>query len=161
MALNFQRGKRVRVPILQPVKKYFCSVPLSGFAAWASVFLSRLVLLGVVGSLAAQDFKAARLVAHPPVLDLSGAAAQHNVIVTALDSSGSATDVTSQARYTSSRPELIAISTDGSVRALADGVAEIVIQFGGKSVKVPVTPSARARTAPSVEIAINSGREEV
>ena len=93
----------------------------------------------MVGSLAAQDFKAARLVAHPPVLDLSGAAAQHNVIVTALDSSGSATDVTSQARYTSSRPELIAISTDGSVRALADGGAEIVIQFGGKSVKVPVT----------------------
>ncbi len=112
---------------------------MGALAVRASVFVSRLVLLVVVGSLAAQDFKAARLVAHPPVLDLSGVTAEHSVIVTALDNSGSATDVTSQARYASSRPELIAISTNGSVRALADGVAEIVIQFGGKSVKVPVT----------------------
>ena len=95
--------------------------------------------MGCVGSLNAQNFKAARLVAHPSALEISGADAEHSLIVTALDASGNSSDVTRLARFTSSRLELISVSTNGSVRARADGVAEILVQFGGRSVKIPVT----------------------
>ena len=103
------------------------------------MIIAILVLAGFACSLSAQDFKAARLVAHPPVVVLIGAAAEHSLIVTAMDGSGRSSDVTRLARFTSSRPELITVSTNGSVRALADGAADVLVQFGGKSVKIPVT----------------------
>jgi len=126
---------------LQPVQHSPRST-LFGFTP-ASIFHALLMCLvaglGLADALAAQDFQTARLVAQPPVVALSGAAAEHGLIITALDKSGRTLDVTGRARYASSQPDRIAVSTNGAVRAMAGGVAEILVEFGGKSVKVPAT----------------------
>ena len=104
--------------------------------------------MGWIGSLHAQNLQVARLVTHPASVELSGAAAEHGLMITAVDGSGRFSDITRLARFTSSRPELISVSTNGSVRALADGVAQILIQFGGQSVKIPVTARATQNKSP-------------
>ncbi len=103
------------------------------------VFAALLALLGLASSLSAQNIKTSRLVVVPPVIELQGAAAEQGLIVTALDKNGRTTDATRTARYTSSQPGVVSVSTNGSLRALADGAVEILVEFAGKSVKVPVT----------------------
>ncbi len=137
--MNFPRAQAVRLAALQPVKSYLRLAWPGNFPASAVACVALVMLMGGGGSLHAQNFQATRLVAHPSALALSGAAAEHGLIVTALDASGNSSDVTRLARFTSSRPELITVSTNGSVHALNDGAAEVLVQFGGQSVKIPVT----------------------
>ena len=126
---------------LRQVQRCLCSA-LIGFTPalnLRALLLCLVLWLGLADAPAAQNFQTARLVAQPPVVALSGAAAEHGLVITALDKSGRTLDVTSRARYTSSQPGRIVVATNGTVRGLAEGMAEILVEFGGRSVKVPVT----------------------
>lgn len=88
------------------------------------------------------------LVVQPSAMELRGAADEHGIIVTALRSDGSTFDATAQARFSSKQPKLVAVATNGVCRPLADGTAEVVVSFGGKTERVFVT-------------AVNSGRQQI
>jgi hypothetical protein len=96
------------------------------------------LLTSVSPSLAAESFKIARLIPYPASVDLIGAGAEHRLIVLASDDDGRIKDVTRLVRYSSARPEVIAV-TNGVLHARADGSAEIAVAHGGKAVKVLVT----------------------
>ncbi len=80
-----------------------------------------------------------RLLIQPPSLELRGAGAEHGLIVSARSNDGRLVDVTRQASFTSRQPDRLFVSTNGSCRALADGRAEILIQFGRWSQVVTAT----------------------
>ena len=81
----------------------------------------------------------APLSVQPTQLILTGADSQHGVLITARDAAGHASDVTTKAQFSSSAPEVVAVDAAGHCRALADGSAEIGVQFEGTMVRVPVT----------------------
>jgi len=79
----------------------------------------------------------------PATVDLQGNFAQVQLVVqqplesgiVALDSP----DLTRSVTYTSSQPEVATVNSAGRVAAVANGIAEIVIQSGDQTVRVPVT----------------------
>jgi hypothetical protein len=88
---------------------------------------------------AGTSFKTARLVVEPSSLELNGPQARHGFLVTAITPDGRTVDVTRRAVCSTQQPEWLALETNASCRALADGAAEVLVRFGGKSAKIPVT----------------------
>src|SRR5205823_646537 len=111
--------------------------------AFQSVFATALLAFAPFG-LAASG-KPARLVVQPSTLDLRRGEVQHGFIVTAISSDGSKIDVTSRSRFTSKQPKIISISTNGVCHALADGRAEILVAYNGRTEKVSVTATDTAQ----------------
>ncbi|HEY0551613.1 MAG TPA: DUF1549 domain-containing protein, partial [Verrucomicrobiae bacterium] len=89
-----------------------------------------------------------KLVVQPGAIELRGAADEHGVIVTAFKSDGSTFDVTTQSKFISKQPKIVAVATNGVCRPLADGQTEVLVSFGGKTETVLVT-------------AVNSGRQQI
>lgn len=80
----------------------------------------------------------AALSLHPPRMDLKGIDDAQQLVLTAALKDGRLQDLTGDARYEVSNPQLVRISTTGRVIPLADGSAEITATFGDKSVKIAV-----------------------
>src|SRR5438105_719891 len=111
--------------------------------AFQSVFAIALLAFAPFG-LAASG-KPARLVVQPSALDLRSGEVKHGFLVTAITSDGATIDVTSQSRFTSKQPKVISVSTNGVCRALADGHAEILVAFNGRTERVSVTAANTAQ----------------
>lgn len=111
-------------------------------------FLLAVGVAGVSLTHAAVPSKITRLVVQPSVMELSGAEAEHGLLVTAVGADGQLSDVTGWSQFSSKSPKVIAVSTNGICRALADGRAEITVSFNGKSEKIFVTATNSALTGP-------------
>jgi hypothetical protein len=75
--------------------------------------------------------------AEPSEVRLHGPDARHGVLFSARSADGRWIDVRPQ--LTSSRPDVVAVEADGTLRAVADGAAELRATHEGRSVAVPVT----------------------
>ncbi|MEY2408493.1 MAG: hypothetical protein QOF48_1163 [Verrucomicrobiota bacterium] len=107
--------------------------------AAASLFALLATGLAAVTFAAGPSFKTAQLLVQPDVLVLNGMQARHGFIVTAVTPDGGTVDVTRRATWSTRQSALLALETNFSCRALADGVAEVVVRFGGRSAIVRVT----------------------
>ena len=91
----------------------------------------------------------------PSTLDLRGAKDEHGLLVTAVLTDGSQIDVTDLARFNSKQPNIVSVSTNGICRPVADGAAEIVVEYAGRSGKVNVT------ALDAKEVVVPSFRQDV
>src|SRR5205807_2000694 len=82
---------------------------------------SALTLLLCTGALPAQV--PARLLIHPPAVELHGPAARHRLLVSAVAADGSLTDVTTKATFQSPRPGVVTVAAHGECAAAGDGHA--------------------------------------
>src|SRR4051812_25900230 len=82
------------------------------------------------------------LVLSPAQVELNGASEEHGLLVTAVMSDGSSLDVTDSARFTSKRPKVVSVSTNGICRPISGGEAEILVEFGGRSAKATIVARA-------------------
>ena len=79
-----------------------------------------------------------RLIVYPQTVELDASYRQHRLLVSAVDASGRATDVTDKAEFKSSQPDVVTV-TAGECRAGGDGTSEITASYGGRSALVKVT----------------------
>lgn len=113
----------------------------------------RTAALGLLLCLATEPRAAAgpaslRLLVQPPSLELRGAGAEHGLVVSARAEDGRLVDVTRQALFTSRQPDRLLVSSNGTCRAVADGSAEILIQFGRWSQVVTAAVVGTAQPRP-------------
>src|SRR5438067_541941 len=99
---------------------------LLGFAA----------LLSVVCPLRAES--PARLIVHPEAVELTGPAARHRILVTAVAENGQFTDVTRECKF-STLDAVVAVSAEGECTSRTDGQTEITVAHQGRSAVVKVT----------------------
>jgi hypothetical protein len=85
----------------------------------------------------------------PGQVSLAGPRSRQLLVVTAVYSDGTLRDVSSQARYVSSRPGVASVSTEGLVRPAADGMAVVKVSLGKVTAQVPVRVSGGGQ-APEV-----------
>jgi hypothetical protein len=92
--------------------------------------------------------RVSRLVVQPAEIGLRHAGDEHGILVTALAADDSKLDVTAQAKFVSRQPGIVSVTTNGVCRPVADGTAEVLVSFGGKTerVMVMVTNSSRQPT---------------
>ena len=76
----------------------------------------------------------------PAAITLQGPKSTHGVLVQSPDGH----DLTWQAKYESSDPHVVAVSTNGMVTAVADGQTEVLIRAGGQVLKLPVSVTSSA-----------------
>jgi hypothetical protein len=114
--------------------------------------------MGIVGRLtpvalalclgtALADGDAGRLTVEPASVELRGPGADHAVLVTADAGEGRHLDVTREASYASSKPDVIAV-VDGRLTAVADGEADITMTYRGRTAMVKATAAGTGVTAP-------------
>jgi len=104
--------------------------------------MSRLLIaLAVAGSLAsvsqANEPAPTSLQVFPPDVQLTSSRSQQLLVVQAGYADGLTRDVTAKAKLTLANPALAKIDK-GIVTPLADGATELVVEFGGQKVSVPV-----------------------
>lgn len=117
----------------------FMSRELPSLSRRALTLLSALLALALSDPAEAARLRVARLSIQPQSIELRGAQAEHGLIVTAITTDGRRVDVTGLARFSSTAPRIIFVSTNGACRALTDGAAEVTASFGGKTAKVLVS----------------------
>ncbi|HZK80021.1 MAG TPA: DUF1549 domain-containing protein, partial [Humisphaera sp.] len=91
----------------------------------------------------------AKLIVQPEKFDLVGAAAEHGLLATLVESDGRTTDVTAKCRFTSEAPKIVAVSTDAVCKPVGDGQADIVIEFDGLTAKAAANVSDAAKVLPA------------
>ncbi len=88
------------------------------------------------------DATAAPFRVEPATLTLEGNFARAQLVVAALNADGTvserSTDVTSQASFNSTNPQVVAVLRPGFLLAVADGDAAVQVSVGGETVEVPV-----------------------
>src|SRR5688572_3674499 len=95
------------------------------------------------------DGDAGRVTAEPASIALRGPGADHAVLVTADGGDGRLLDVTREATFTSSKPQVIAV-VDGRLTAVADGEADVTVSYRGRTATVKATAAGTgAGAAPS------------
>lgn len=104
------------------------------------------LLLAVAHGATSSDARAAsaavdfRIV--PGSVELVGNFARAQLLVVALDGQGRvdefSADLTHEAHYQSSRPEVVSVSKSGRLLAVADGQAKVTVLYGGRSRQVDV-----------------------
>jgi hypothetical protein len=82
--------------------------------------------------------KLAELIVDPVIVQLRGPQPTHSLLVTGKTAAGQLIDLTHEAKYQSSQPNIAKISSQGVIRGVADGKAEIVVEAAGKAIKVQV-----------------------
>lgn len=87
------------------------------------------------------------LVVLPESIELNGAEDGHGILVTAVSRGGVQADVTKQARFFSSHPKVMTV-TNGACYAKGEGSAELMVEYGGKSQRIPVTVTGAAMRRP-------------
>jgi len=105
-----------------------------------------LLALALAGPAAAQ-VPLTDLRVFPPEVNLATSRATANVVVQATFADGLTRDVTAQAKLTLANPALAKLEKNRLTPA-ADGASELVAEFGGKTVKVPVTVKDAAKDRP-------------
>ncbi len=111
-------------------------------------FLLAVGVAGVNLTHAAVPSKIIRLIVQPAAVEISGAEAEHGLLVTAVGADGQLSDVTRLSQFSSQSPKVIAVSTNGICRALADGRSEITVSFKGRSEKIFVTATNSGLSGP-------------
>jgi hypothetical protein len=90
----------------------------------------------------------ARLLLHPGAITLYGPQARHRLLVTAVAADGPTTDVTAEANFVSSRPEVVAVDARGECLAQGDGEAVVTARYQGRSAEVAVAASETGKVRP-------------
>lgn len=103
--------------------------------------LLSLVVLASLGVAHAQT----KIVVHPERIDLSGPAAKHGVLVTAIDN-GATRDVTREAKFTAVGD--ITVAATGECSPKANGDAMLKIDVLGQSLSIPVVVTSMDKPAP-------------
>jgi hypothetical protein len=120
------------------------------FRLWA-VLAAIASVLAPVGRLAAAEINPAdvkSVAVHPAKVALTGADDAAQVLVTATLANGQLADLTSDATYTVADGKSAQVLAGGRVLPRADGATEIVISFGGQSVRVPLAVKGMAENLP-------------
>ncbi len=86
-----------------------------------------------------------RLMVQPSSIALDGADDQHGFIVTAFLPDGHAIDVTTAARFTSTRPAIVRILKDHACQAVSDGECEIIAEWSSQTARIPAKVSQAGR----------------
>jgi len=111
--------------------------PLRGPALLACLMLGPIT--------AAQVAAAATFDVEPASIQLEGNFARAQLVLTARNSDGTkserSADVTPQASYTSTNPQVVSVLRPGFLLAVGDGEAAIQVSIGGETVAVPVKVS--------------------
>ena len=107
------------------------------------------LLLGILAALATAEepVSAPRLEVFPREILLSGPRASAQLVVTQYEAGGKLRDVTAEARLTSS-DEKVALVQGGKIVPVADGAAQITVEFAGQTAKVPATVAGHSRGTP-------------
>jgi hypothetical protein len=88
------------------------------------------------------------LTVDPPTLRLQGPSARYSLLVTEKRADGAIVDRTHDARYRSLNPNTARVGPSGVVQGLADGSTEVVVEFGGQTLRVMVTVEGSATVRP-------------
>src|SRR5437762_11642889 len=91
--------------------------------------------LCLVGTASAQAPAVAEVQVFPPEINLFTSRAKQTFVVQALQADGITRDVTAQARVTATVPNVVRVEKN-VVHPAADGATELVVEHGGKSVKI-------------------------
>ncbi|MFZ9854104.1 MAG: DUF1549 domain-containing protein [Limisphaerales bacterium] len=111
--------------------------------------------VAVVGLALADDVVGPRLWVQPTRLELRGTGDSHGLLVSVPADSGPSPnqrllDVTRDARFSSTDERVLTVAPDGTVQAVGDGKAEVLVQFGGQTHPVAVVvQDAAHRSVPS------------
>jgi hypothetical protein len=76
--------------------------------------------------------KLVRITVHPMRAELRGGKAEQSLLVTAVHSDGTQTDVTSRAQFRPGREDVVRIDQDGVVTPLGDGNVSVHVTFQGR-----------------------------
>jgi Protein of unknown function (DUF1553)/Protein of unknown function (DUF1549) len=79
-----------------------------------------------------------RLEVFPTKVRLFGPEASQRLVVLGVSADGTSRDVTAEAKLESRSPGRVRVESDGAIRPVADGMAELVVRFEGSELKVPV-----------------------
>ncbi len=109
--------------------------------------LPALVLAFALAGPAAAQAPLTDLRVFPPEVHVSTNRATQNVVVQATFADGLTRDVTAQAKLTLANPALAKLEKN-HLTPLADGASELIAEFGGKTVKVPLTVKDAAKDRP-------------
>jgi hypothetical protein len=96
----------------------------------------------------------ARIDVFPARVALTGSRRQMHLVVTGVAVDGRLVDVTRQAAFAPSNPQVVSVA-DGIARPVADGTAEIVVRVGSLSATVPVEVS-RAKLPDAVSFRLDT-----
>src|SRR5262245_50389180 len=102
-----------------------------------SLIFVAVALAVTTGAASAESAALASLEVSPPDISLFTARARQVFVVQATFADGLTRDVTAEAKATLANPALGKIAAS-VLTPLADGVTELKVEFGGKSVAVPV-----------------------
>ena len=83
-----------------------------------------------------------------------------NLVATALLSDGTTVDVTTQVSYDTNAPKVIDIQKDGTIKALAEGSAQITVTFNGTTSNT-VTVNVASTNVVLSSIVVNSDKPEI
>src|SRR3954452_19112485 len=108
--------------------------------------LAALALAGSLGTAAAQSPPTA-LEVYPPDINLETSRDRQSFVVQAWFADGLSRDVTAEAKVTVANP-MMARLEGNVVYPIADGTTELSVEWGGKSVKVPVKVTNAALDRP-------------
>jgi hypothetical protein len=86
-----------------------------------------------------------RLEVYPAKVRLFGPEASQRVVVLGIAADGSMRDLTAEAHLTATSPGRLKIDADGTVRPVADGPGELVVQAGSARTSLPVEVSGVSR----------------
>ena len=100
----------------------------------------------------AEDAKPTKIDVFPPDVSLKTLRDRQSLVVQATYPSGITRDVTSDAKFTLSNGKLCKFENQTLFPA-ADGATEVVIEYGGHSVKVPVKVEQAAADRPIMPVA--------
>lgn len=109
------------------------------FGRICAVFLPFALALSVDAAIFSSAKKPTHLVIQPSAIELQGARDEHALLVTAVMPDGIRLDVTDSARFTSKQPKIVSVTTNGLCRPVSDGVAQITVEYGGRTEKVSAT----------------------
>jgi hypothetical protein len=113
--------------------------------------ICRAALLSVLGILAAGNVRAdsivTEIVVSPAAIQLQGPGASYSLLVDGKTADGRLVDLTREARFHSRAPAVVQIEAAGTVRAAADGSAEIEVEARGQKrvIAVQVAGSSQPR----------------
>src|ERR1043165_6611876 len=114
--------------------------PSGRFTSLRALLTAALMVVASLGEASAAFWgKPNRLIVQPATIELQGPEIEHGLLVTAVASDGTTLDVTQQSRFISRRPGIISVSSNGIVRALSDGQAEILVRYHGKTERIAVS----------------------
>jgi hypothetical protein len=99
---------------------------------------------GLVG-LAHAETTVVEVAASPGTVRLSGPGASYSLLVNGKTADGRWIDLTHEARFHRLKPGVVEVTAAGVVKAVADGSATVVIEAGGRTLKIPVNVRDSAR----------------